>query len=60
MLVDFVSRLTGNALYEQDVSNEFEVQAMPTFILMKRGKEVDKVVGAQRDDLRKKIEKHMF
>lgn len=60
MLVDFVSRLTGNALYEQDVSNEFEVQAMPTFILMKRGKEVDKVVGAQGDDLRKKIEKHMF
>ncbi|KAL8550385.1 hypothetical protein ACS0TY_008996 [Phlomoides rotata] len=44
----------------EDVSNEFGVQAMPTFILMKRGKEVDKVVGAKKDDLRKKIEKHRF
>lgn len=33
---------------------------MPTFILIKRGKEVDKVVGAKKEDLQKKIEKHRF
>ncbi|KAL0421198.1 UNVERIFIED_CONTAM: Thioredoxin H2 [Sesamum latifolium] len=41
-----------------DVAEEFGVQAMPTFILIKKGKEVDKVVGAKKDDLQKKIEKH--
>ncbi|KAH6770691.1 hypothetical protein C2S52_015494 [Perilla frutescens var. hirtella] len=43
-----------------DVAQEFGVQAMPTFILMKKGKEVDKIVGAKKDDLQKKIEKHRF
>lgn len=33
---------------------------MPTFILIKRGKEVDKVVGAKKEDLQKKIDKHRF
>ncbi|KAK4402918.1 Thioredoxin H2 [Sesamum angolense] len=41
-----------------DIAEEFGVQAMPTFILIKKGKEVDKVVGAKKDDLQKKIEKH--
>ncbi|KAL0296935.1 UNVERIFIED_CONTAM: Thioredoxin H2 [Sesamum radiatum] len=40
------------------VAREFGVQTMPTFILIKRGKEVDKVVGAKREDLKEKIEKH--
>ncbi|KAI3452799.1 hypothetical protein Pfo_009462 [Paulownia fortunei] len=44
----------------EDVAKEFGVQAMPTFILLKRGKEVDKVVGAKKEDLRKKIENHRF
>lgn len=43
---------------DQDVAQEFGVLTMPTFILMKRGKEVDKVVGAKKEDLRKKIDKH--
>ncbi|KAA3464718.1 thioredoxin H2-like [Gossypium australe] len=37
---------------------EFGVQGMPTFVLLKKGKEVDRVVGAQKNDLVKKIEKH--
>ncbi|OVA09090.1 Thioredoxin [Macleaya cordata] len=41
-----------------DVSREFGVQAMPTFVLLKQGKEVDKVVGAKKDELEKKIEMH--
>ncbi|XP_027346413.1 thioredoxin H1-like [Abrus precatorius] len=40
------------------VTQEFQVQAMPTFILIKKGKVVDKVVGARKEDLQKLIEKH--
>ncbi|KAF6174508.1 hypothetical protein GIB67_004702 [Kingdonia uniflora] len=40
------------------VAQEFGVQTMPTFLLIKQGKEVDKVVGANKDELLKKIEKH--
>ncbi|KAL1550969.1 thioredoxin H-type-like [Salvia divinorum] len=42
------------------VAEEYGVQAMPTFILIKKGKQVDKVVGAKKDDLQNKIEKHRF
>jgi len=44
---------------KQGVSEEFQVQAMPTFILMKKGKVVDKVVGAKKEKLQKLIEKHL-
>lgn len=40
------------------MAQEFQVQAMPTFVLVKNGKEVDRVVGAKKDELEKKIEKH--
>ncbi|XP_042052931.1 thioredoxin H-type-like [Salvia splendens] len=43
-----------------DVAEEYGVQAMPTFILIKKGKQVDKVVGTKKDDLQNKIEKHRF
>ncbi|CAO2820895.1 unnamed protein product [Amaranthus hypochondriacus] len=41
-----------------NVAREFEVQAMPTFILVKRGIVVDKVVGAKKDELERKIAKN--
>ncbi|KDP45467.1 hypothetical protein JCGZ_09716 [Jatropha curcas] len=41
-----------------DVAQEFGVQAMPTFVLVKKGKEVDRIVGARKDELQRKIEKH--
>ncbi|XP_065877155.1 thioredoxin H2 [Euphorbia lathyris] len=41
-----------------NVAQEFGVQAMPTFVLVKKGKEVDRIVGAKKDELHKKIEKH--
>ncbi|KAF3627017.1 Thioredoxin H4 [Capsicum annuum] len=41
-----------------DVAQEYEVQAMPTFVLIKKGKVVDKIVGADKDGLKMKIEKH--
>nr|UYX45859.1 thioredoxin h [Petunia x hybrida] len=41
-----------------DVAQEFGVQAMPTFVLFKQGKEVERVTGAKKDELEKKILKH--
>ena len=44
--------------WKQAVAQEFAVEAMPTFIFIKKGKVVDKVVGARKDELQTKIEKH--
>lgn len=41
-----------------DVAREFGVQAMPSFVFVKKGDVVDKVVGARKEELQKKIEKH--
>ncbi|XP_059446011.1 thioredoxin H2-like [Corylus avellana] len=42
----------------ESVAREYAVDAMPTFILIKNGNAVDKVVGATKEELRRKIEKH--
>jgi len=42
--------------WKQDVAQEYGVQAMPTFVLIKQGKLVDQLVGADKDGLKKKIE----
>ncbi len=39
----------------RDVAQEWDVQAMPTFIFIKDGKAVDKVVGALKDELERKV-----
>ncbi|KAI8017432.1 Thioredoxin H2 [Camellia lanceoleosa] len=41
-----------------DVAQEFGVQGMPTFVLLKQGKEVGRIVGAKKDELEKMVEKH--
>ncbi|WOH16488.1 hypothetical protein DCAR_0936043 [Daucus carota subsp. sativus] len=41
------------------VAREYAVQALPAFILIKKGKAVDKVVGADKAALQKKIEIYM-
>ncbi|TMW88407.1 hypothetical protein EJD97_018599 [Solanum chilense] len=41
-----------------DVAQEYGVQSMPTFVLIRKGKVVDKIVGADKDGLKMKIEKH--
>ncbi|XP_077211829.1 thioredoxin H1-like [Tasmannia lanceolata] len=43
----------------KEVAEEWDVQAMPTFLFLKEGNVVDKLVGAKKDDLAKKIETHM-
>lgn len=40
------------------VAEEWSVEAMPTFVLIKEGKEVDRVVGADKVGLEKAIDKH--
>ncbi|GAA0146124.1 oxidoreductase [Lithospermum erythrorhizon] len=40
------------------VAEMFVVRTMPTFVLIKRGDVIDRVVGAKKDDLQMKIQKH--
>ncbi|KAK9050979.1 hypothetical protein SSX86_027604 [Deinandra increscens subsp. villosa] len=43
-----------------DVAKDFEVKAMPTFVLVKKGKERERIVGVKKDELHRLIEKHRF
>ncbi|XAR57939.1 Monodehydroascorbate reductase (NADH) [Bertholletia excelsa] len=43
----------------ESVAKEWNVEAMPTFIFLKEGKLVDKIVGAKKDDLQQTIAKHL-
>ncbi|EFJ34297.1 hypothetical protein SELMODRAFT_166463 [Selaginella moellendorffii] len=40
------------------ITTEWKVEAMPTFLLIKEGKVVDKIVGADKDQLKKKLQLH--
>ncbi|CAA0843425.1 Thioredoxin H5 [Striga hermonthica] len=42
----------------QAVAQEYEVEAMPTFLFFKEGKVIDRIVGADKDDLQKKVAIH--
>ncbi|XP_019414780.1 PREDICTED: thioredoxin H2-like [Lupinus angustifolius] len=53
--VEFI-KLDVDVLME--VAQTFQVQAIPSFILMKKGKVVEKVMGPKREELHKLIEKH--
>ncbi|XP_039140311.1 thioredoxin H1 [Dioscorea cayenensis subsp. rotundata] len=41
------------------VAQEWAIEAMPTFIFLKKGTILDKMVGARKDDLPKKIQEYM-
>ncbi|CAL9202260.1 unnamed protein product [Musa hybrid cultivar] len=38
-----------------EVSKQWKVQAMPTFVLVKGGQEVGRIVGAKKDELERRI-----
>jgi hypothetical protein len=40
----------------QEVARTWKVEAMPTFILVKDGEEVSRVIGAKKDELERKIQ----
>lgn len=39
----------------QDVTADWDIRAMPTFLFIKNGKQIDKIVGANKDELEKKV-----
>ncbi|XP_059438079.1 protein RTE1-HOMOLOG [Corylus avellana] len=43
----------------KSVAQDWAVEAMPTFMFLKEGKIVDKVVGAKKDELQQTIAKHL-
>ncbi|PKA46943.1 Thioredoxin H-type 2 [Apostasia shenzhenica] len=43
----------------KSVARDWAIEAMPTFIFLKEGTIVDKIVGANKDDLPKKIGLHL-
>ncbi|KAL2892770.1 Thioredoxin H-type 1 [Bienertia sinuspersici] len=40
------------------VAEEFKVDAMPTFVFLKNGEEIDRVVGARKESLIELVVKH--
>ncbi|PHT56195.1 Thioredoxin-like protein CXXS1 [Capsicum baccatum] len=40
----------------KEVASKYEVKAMPTFLLLKAGVPVDKIVGANPDEIKKRIQ----
>jgi len=40
----------------QEVASKMDVKAMPTFLLLKNGAVVDKVVGANPEEIKKRID----
>ncbi|CAN7139277.1 unnamed protein product, partial [Brassica rapa subsp. narinosa] len=42
----------------QSVAKEFKVEAMPTFLFMREGEIVDRVVGARKEEIHQTLMKH--
>ncbi|GMY37050.1 thioredoxin-like protein CXXS1 [Fagus crenata] len=40
----------------KDVATKLEIKAMPTFVLMREGAPIDKLVGANPEEIRKRID----
>uniref|UniRef100_A0A803NYY9 Thioredoxin domain-containing protein n=2 Tax=Cannabis sativa TaxID=3483 RepID=A0A803NYY9_CANSA len=40
----------------KEVASRMDVKAMPTFVLMRNGAQVDKLVGANPDEIKKRID----
>ncbi|GMI89761.1 thioredoxin H-type 5, THIOREDOXIN H-TYPE 5, LOCUS OF INSENSITIVITY TO VICTORIN 1 [Hibiscus trionum] len=64
ILVELAKKLPDVIFFKVDVDDlktatqDFDVEALPTFILLKQGNIVDKVVGARKDELQQKITLH--
>ncbi|KAL4310631.1 hypothetical protein GQ457_01G025900 [Hibiscus cannabinus] len=57
ILVELAKKLP-DVIFFKTATRDFDVQALPTFILLKQGNIVDKVVGARKDELQQKITLH--
>jgi thioredoxin 1 len=47
--------LTAFVIHLQDFSSSWDIRATPTFFFLKNGRQVDKLVGANKRDLEKKV-----
>ncbi|KAH9693153.1 Thioredoxin H1 [Citrus sinensis] len=45
-------------IFLKSVAEEWAVEAMPTFVLTKEGKVLERIVGAKKDELQLAVEKH--
>ncbi|KAG9455675.1 hypothetical protein H6P81_000183 [Aristolochia fimbriata] len=65
ILADFAKKLQDVIFLKVDVDElkevaaEWKVEAMPTFLFLKEGKEIDRLVGARKEELQAKIATHM-
>ncbi|KAF8110954.1 hypothetical protein N665_0077s0017 [Sinapis alba] len=64
VFVDMAKKLLNVVFFKidvdelQSVAKEYKVEAMPTFLFMREGEIVDRVVGARKDDIHKTLKKH--
>ncbi|KAF8091839.1 hypothetical protein N665_0433s0008 [Sinapis alba] len=64
VFVEFAKKHLNVVFFKVDVdelatvAKDFEVEAMPTFIYMKGGVQVDKVVGASKPEIEAKLLQH--
>ncbi|KAJ4965893.1 hypothetical protein NE237_017742 [Protea cynaroides] len=64
VLAELAKKLPGVIFLKVDVdelksvATDWAVEAMPTFMFLKEGKIVDKIVGAKKDELQQKIQLH--
>ncbi|XP_058777242.1 thioredoxin H2-like [Vicia villosa] len=62
---DFAAKYTDVEFIKLDVdelmgvSQTYQVYSLPTFLLVKKGKVIDKVVGVRKEELQRMIEKHI-
>ncbi|OIT20837.1 PREDICTED: thioredoxin-like protein CXXS1 [Nicotiana attenuata] len=56
MYQNTISILTIDVDEVKEVASKYEVKAMPTFLLLKDGVPVDKLVGANPDEIRKRVQ----
>jgi len=43
----------------QTVAEKWSIEAMPTFLFLKEGKLVDRIMGAKKEELQGTIDKHL-
>ncbi|CAK8536853.1 unnamed protein product [Lathyrus sativus] len=62
---DFAAKYTDVEFIKLDVdelmgvSQKFQVYSLPTFLLVKKGNVIDKVVGVRKEELQRMIQKHI-
>ncbi|KAL1346065.1 hypothetical protein AAHE18_08G162400 [Arachis hypogaea] len=42
--------------FKQEIASKFEIKAMPTFVLLNGGTAVDKIVGANPDEIKTRVD----